>query len=87
MKYYTSEEAATIITDDLPLPNYADTDDESSESDDDDVETFRIPSPLDEMEELVLPEQIVDEDEFINISHPCGHLKKYKIGNFGIKSC
>ena len=61
MKYYTSEEAATIITDDLPLPNYADTDDESSESDDDDVETFRIPSPLDEMEELVLPEQIVDD--------------------------
>ena len=60
MKFYTAEEVSRIITEDLPLPTHEYTDERFSESDDD-VATVPMPCPLDEREELHLPEQTIDD--------------------------
>ena len=56
MKFYTAEEVSRIIAKDLPLPTHEYAAEEFSESDDDDVDTVTMPCPLDEREELHLPE-------------------------------
>ena len=69
MKFCIAEEVSRIITEDLPLPTHKYTDKEFCESDDDDdddddVDTVPMPCPLDEREELHLPEQIIDDIYF-----------------------
>ena len=67
MKFYA---VSRIITEDLPLPTHVYTDEEFSESDDDDIDTVPMPCPLDEREELHLPEQINDDTSLfaVNVS-------------------
>ena len=76
MKLYTAEEVSRIITEYLPLPSHEYTDEKFSESDDDDVDTVPIPYPLDEREELHLPEQIIDDASLFAINVTSDVTKK-----------
>ena len=60
MKFYTADEVSRIIAEDLLFPTHEYTDEKFSESDDNDVDTVPMSCPLDEREELHLPEQIID---------------------------
>ena len=67
MKFYTAEEVSRVITEDLLLPTHEYTDEEFSESDDD-VDTVPMPCPLDEIEELPLPEQIIGDTSLFAVN-------------------
>ena len=67
MKFYTAEEVSRVITEDLLLPTHEYTDEEFSESDDD-VDTVPMPCPLDEREELHLPEQIIGDTSLFAVN-------------------
>ena len=69
MKFYTAEKVSRIITEDLPLPTHEYTDEEFSVSDDGDVaDTVPMPCPLDEREELHLPEQVIDDTSLFAVN-------------------
>ena len=69
MKFYTAEKVSRIITEDLSLPTHEYTDEEFSVSDDGDVaDTVPMPCPLDEREELHLPEQVIDDTSLFAVN-------------------
>ena len=69
MKFYTAEKVSRIIIEDLPLPTHEYTDEEFSVSDDGDVaDTVPMPCPLDEREELHLPEQVIDDTSLFAVN-------------------